>query len=300
MNRLASVTQYSSPIRRRARSLRRVLGASVAQGLYPTAPIVPAYWWDGHPNFGDALTPWLLPRYGLLPVHTAPERAKLVGVGSILEQMPEDFAGVIWGSGLLRGARCRFPGARVLALRGNLTRQQLGLSVTPALGDPGILVSRHLARRAVRWRLGIVPHGVHANDPHVARLAARSPGDVRIVNVARTPGRVISEIAACEAIVSTSLHGLVVADSFGIPAAWTVLSPGLWGEDFKFRDYESVMTPGTTRRVTVDSHTTHRDLLAAATSADEECTQRSMSELEASIAEIHAVEGFPLSAWRRR
>ena len=41
----------------------------------------------------------------------------------------------------------------------------------------------------------------------------------------------------CEAIVSSSLHGLVIAESFGIRSTWMKLSENLAGGEFKFHDY---------------------------------------------------------------
>jgi len=50
---------------------------------------------------------------------------------------------------------------------------------------------------------------------------------------------VVAEISKCEAVLSSSLHGLVVADSFGIPNRRAVASDLLTGGDYKFRDYYS-------------------------------------------------------------
>lgn len=44
---------------------------------------------------------------------------------------------------------------------------------------------------------------------------------------------------ACKYIISSSLHGLICADSICIPNRWIKLSE-LLGSDFKFHDYYSV------------------------------------------------------------
>ena len=72
-----------------------------------------------------------------------------------------------------------------------------------------------------------------------SQFADRYPAQVTVINVRRHPSAVIRDIASCGAILSSSLHGLVVADSYGIPAAWTSGSPPLTGGDFKFQDYAS-------------------------------------------------------------
>ena len=58
--------------------------------------------------------------------------------------------------------------------------------------------------------------------------------------VGRDPLEVIREIATCERIVSSSLHGLVTADAFGIPRRWQ-LSERVRGAAFKFRDYAAAL-----------------------------------------------------------
>jgi len=84
----------------------------------------------------------------------------------------------------------------------------------------------------------------------VQRFTARDPTEVRLIDAGGSVDSVVREIAACAVIASISLHGLVIADSFGIPASWFGLEPGLWGGSFKFQDYESVVTPGRSRRRT--------------------------------------------------
>ena len=168
-------TAYDSVPRRRVRALARLVRPVLTPAFYPTVGVTPAYWWDGHPNFGDALTPWLFERYGRIAVHSHPRVARVAGVGSILEQLAPDFSGTVWGSGLLYGERCDLPQARYAAVRGHLTRRVQGIVHPVALGDPGLLVSRHASRPRQRWALGLVPHGMHHEHPDVQRFAATPP-----------------------------------------------------------------------------------------------------------------------------
>lgn len=221
--------------------------------MYPTAPVARAFWFDGIANFGDALTPWLLRRGGVIPLLATASTADVAGVGSILEMLPEEFEGAVWGSGSLRGEAMELSAARFLAVRGELTKELVRGAAKAALGDPGILVSRFMKRPQRRWRVGVVPHHMHEDDPLWARLAASAPGEVKVINVRRGPSAVLRDIASCEVVLSTSLHGLITADAFGIPAVWTRREPDLWGGQFKFDDYESALTPGRTRLVSIDS-----------------------------------------------
>ncbi len=53
------------------------------------------------------------------------------------------------------------------------------------------------------------------------------------------PSAVIKQIAECECIVSSSLHGLIIADSLGIPNIHVKVTNNLLGDGFKFDDYYS-------------------------------------------------------------
>ena len=241
------VMSYSSPLRRRARQARRFAIAATRGRMWRGGVVVPAFWWDGHPNFGDDMTPWLLPHYGLAAAYRSATASRMAGIGSILEFLPEDWDGVVWGSGLMEERAHPLPQARFLAVRGDLTRELAGVKEPVALGDPGLLMARHVRRPKPKWDVGIVPHGHHRQHEGLAELARTGGERVRVVNVHQGAAAAVREIAACKAVITTSLHGLVTADSYGIPAAWTTLDPPLGGGDFKFRDYETALTPGRTR-----------------------------------------------------
>lgn len=201
---------------------------------------VRAFWYYNPHNVGDHLTPWLLPRYGLIPHLTSTRRAQFAAVGSVLQWLPADFSGAVWGSGLILDTAHPLPRARFLAVRGSLTAQRVGAPASTPLGDPGLLLSRHVARAPTRWTLGLVPHLTHQADPTVRAVAAAYPNEVLLVDVRQRPEVVAQQLSQCGAVVSSSLHGLVIADSFGIPAAWFSAATPLLGGTFKFADYETV------------------------------------------------------------
>jgi hypothetical protein len=61
-----------------------------------------------------------------------------------------------------------------------------------------------------------------------------------IIDVTRPPLEVIAAIAGCERIISSSLHGIVVADAFGLPRRWETFDR-VQGRGFKFHDYSSAL-----------------------------------------------------------
>ena len=47
----------------------------------------------------------------------------------------------------------------------------------------------------------------------------------------------IDDICSCEAIVSSSLHGIIIADAYEIPNVWISLDENHPDDNFKFKDY---------------------------------------------------------------
>ena len=198
-----------------------------------------AYWYRGRSNFGDALTEFLLANLGVTPQECEPAEAELVIVGSILQHLPDGWAGTVCGAGLMHGdSRIDLSNADVLALRGTLTAARVTCSPGRrpiVFGDPGLLVSRFVTQPTAKYDLGIVPHWSDT------RLRERYPHG-RLIDVNQPPAQVVSEIASCERVISSSLHGVVVADAFGVPRQAELFPQAcIDGGDFKFRDYGSAL-----------------------------------------------------------
>ncbi|WP_254511227.1 polysaccharide pyruvyl transferase family protein [Anatilimnocola floriformis] len=209
----------------------------------PTSTIN-AFWWRAE-NFGDCLTETLLNHYGLGVQHAHPYFAQLIGVGSILERVPQGFAGYVLGAGLLHEhSRCELPEAKLLAVRGPLTWERAGRPQGCLFGDPGLL-ARQLLQQAPkkRYKLGVVLHYADQQTAAFQELAAAHPSDVLLIDVRRSPADVIHAIDSCDGIVSSSLHGLIVADALQIPCAWKSAGEVL-GHGFKFADHaQAVKSP---------------------------------------------------------
>lgn len=190
------------------------------------------WWWrlrDGRTNFGDELGPAILARLGYRPRRVPVGDAELVACGSILHMLTSPKT-ALWGAGMMRPGRLDCRPGRILALRGRSTAAQLGADGVP-LGDPGLLASALWARPTVRHRLGVVPHYI---DDY-----PRPAADV-VIDVTRPVDEVIAAIGSCATIASSSLHGLVVAESYGIPTM-RLPHPKVGGGDFKFVDYLSAL-----------------------------------------------------------
>lgn len=199
----------------------------------------------GHGNFGDKVTPLLLKHAGVPVEWAPPEHAELIGVGSILEKVPETFRGTIWTTGFMHESSLgAFPNARVLALRGKLTRERVTCAVPEAitLGDAGVVCADLAPAVSKKHKLGIIPHFVDIADPFVKALADSSR-DVRVIDICAETFEVMRSAAECQHIISSSLHGLILADSLGIPNRWMELNRGVeivTGARFKYHDYYGV------------------------------------------------------------
>lgn len=199
---------------------------------------IPAYWHAPH-NVGDALTPWIIEKISGRPVrkvqHNRPVPKYFV-TGSILI-LANGFC-TVWGAGIAWAhARIRSD-AKILAVRGPLSRDRAragGAHCPDVLGDPALLLPRlykpntELPRRAV----GVVPHLV---DFELARRRY-SGSDVLVIDVRDGPERVIDQIFSCERIVSSSLHGLIIATAYGAACRWAEFSDKVIGDGTKFVDF---------------------------------------------------------------
>lgn len=279
---------YTGRSRRASRGAARALADLTTVGLHPSAPVVRAYWWEETKNFGDLLTPLVLRRLGVLAVRSSLRSATAVGIGSLLQQLPATFAGALWGTGGILDEPLDLPQARAIALRGELTRAHLGDPPVAALGDPGLLLRRFLAPRAKRYDIGVVVHYAHENDAGLAALTARSPGGVTRIGVRRSPLAVARDIASCRVILTTSLHGLILADAFAIPALWVRMPTALYGNDFKFRDHETVARPAADRGVDWAEIDSLREVPVRAVAADARAIETACATLTASVVQLVA------------
>lgn len=244
--------------------------ASLIESKFTKQKLATAYWCN-YNNAGDQMTPRLLRHYGYIPYCVDPSEASIASVGSILEHLPDDFSGKIIGSGfMIDESRMDFEKAEILGVRGKLTLRAIKSAPKNAvLGDPGALADRLVPRNLEeRHAIGIIPHYIDASNPIIAKLVQENRGNLKFIDIATSNAhKVLREIASCQSILSSSLHGLIFADSLGKPSGW-FSAPNLEGKDFKFRDYYSVFEEemptclqltNSTNLMELERHTKRRD-----------------------------------------
>ena len=242
--------------------LRKIIGSVVKKN----DPIRLFYYnSSGIENFGDQLNIPLIQKYSCRKVLEAPsDKAEYVCIGSLLEQFlsTDGFPQLnkkpvtIWGAGFIAargdhpfincsGPECFKRPVVVKAVRGKLSLDRIrsmGIDTEKiVLGDPGLLAVSLFNEKPVQkqFRIGIIAHYVDQKEQVLDRLQKRLSGS-KIISITDSPQKVISEIRSCEVIISSAMHGLIIADGLGIPNIRAKISDKLTGGDYKFKDYYSV------------------------------------------------------------
>lgn len=187
-------------------------------------------------NFGDLLGPGIVERIVAArgdAERTAPA-GRVLTVGSVLH-MAQD-GDVVWGTGKNGKVVEEEHKAQILdvrAVRGPLTAGWLsdrGFEVPEVYGDPALLLPTlypeltALSTEKTRARV-LVP------NLHDAATWSHHPDTVSPIGPWRD---IVETIVTSETVVASSLHGVIVAEAFGIPVAHVASSTE---PDFKFRDY---------------------------------------------------------------
>lgn len=224
-------------------------------------------YWDVVSNFGDLLSPfivnkilkgkyqivhkntcrstylqWLKVIFKLiLHYHKAdtidflrPYEKSLFAIGSILTYANKK--SIIWGTGFMN-ENDDYAGGIVRALRGHLSNKKVmerGGKGCDVFGDPALLLPLFVSpSHDKKYSLCIIPHISEYN------AFKQKYGDIyRVIDLnSKNIEEVVAQITSCKAVLSTSLHGIVVAHAYGIPAIWIKATDV--NNDFKFQDYFS-------------------------------------------------------------
>jgi hypothetical protein len=213
-------------------------------------PTSKVFYWDDKANFGDEIGPWIIERISKRKVNNVRKNKNEVGlmtVGSIVQQI--DRPGMtIWGSGIIREygrAKCLelsvLKPKAITAVRGRLTRDflknKLGWDVPEIFGDPALLMPRYFNPPKLKYGITLCPHYVH-----YTAFKETLGEQFEVIDVTTGVESVVSKIAGSTTVLSTSLHGIIIAQAYGIPWVWIRMNDAhLLGGDFKFEDFFSIL-----------------------------------------------------------
>lgn len=220
--------------------------------------------WEGD-NYGDVLSPALIEElsgakvrlcgkpFNLIEAFSAvakdvltlstkrtrrillPWQDSLLGIGSVLSWGGGGES--VWGSGFMNEFE-EFKGGRVFAVRGPRTAAKLkesGFQSTEVFGDPALLLPLWLEPAAKKVHdVSIMPHWTEVDEFKERFGQVYNVIDPRSRDIVE----VTKQITESEYILSTSLHGIIVAHAYGIPALW-IKKGYIHTDGFKFDDYFS-------------------------------------------------------------
>lgn len=196
-----------------------------------------------HENLGDYLSKvvveWMLEKRGLSMDSNVEKTKCLYAVGSILGFGFQD--ATVWGSGLLRkenAYRLVRQKLDIRAVRGPVTRNillSMGVNCPNCYGDPAILMPLIYNNNKVvkKYKVSVILHHTSTMRQNLEKL--NSDG-VHYIEILTTDFKsFIDEILSSETIISSALHGIILAESYGIPVVY--LKDSMPGQDLKFNDW---------------------------------------------------------------
>lgn len=186
-------------------------------------------------NFGDMITPKIF-QYFNIPFEYS-GNCEVISTGSIARYTSKNANTLVLGSGIISRTDKLSSTAIWKFVRGPMTRNRViecGGECPTIYGDPGLLLPLMCDESKKKYDVGIVPHQI---DFEIAKT--RFP-TYRVINLTTNdPFTTAKEITECRSIISSSLHGIICAHAYGIPAAWIKSFNSLKGDGVKFEDYYS-------------------------------------------------------------
>ncbi|MGI6103467.1 MAG: polysaccharide pyruvyl transferase family protein [Patescibacteria group bacterium] len=194
-------------------------------------------WVPKRNNWGDVLAPLLIETLsGQPPVFSREANGRCLTVGSLITPDGLRTGDHIWGSGMLKRADISQTLELTFhAVRGPISRELLrdqGWEVPEVYGDPALLmpfILKAAPTKHTQRTIGIVPHLTVPTESVAALSHVRA--DIRVIDVTVGVENFIRELVQCDVVLSSSLHGIIAAEAYGIPAAWVELHQPLEGLD---------------------------------------------------------------------
>lgn len=131
----------------------------------------------------------------------------------------------------------------IISVRGPLTRKVLldkGIDCPQKYGDPVLLLPLFYSPNVEKkYKIGVIPHYRTENNQVVNKLIEDENNLFIDMSSYNDWKEIIDQITSCEMIISESLHGLIVSETYGIPCVWVEFNKHNyeWNWEFKFLDF---------------------------------------------------------------
>lgn len=245
-------------------------------------------WWSGEDNLGDSLSvvvfDWCLSRRNI-EVNDG-RNVHLMAIGSLIGGAR--FDAVIWGSGLMNALNLtnlikhrRYVKYDIRAVRGPITRDFLikaGYDCPESYGDPAILMPFIYTpnKNEKKYEVSLI---LHHQSKYTEVDSKVNLLDIHTVNYKRF----IDDLCASKCVVSSSLHGIILAETYGIPAIF--LNQGISDQSMKFLDWY---------------YSTGRTNIKMASSVSEALKMKPMELPDLSKMQEELIRVFPYDLWEKR
>lgn len=202
-------------------------------------------------NWGDYVNlvlAGLISNKKVFPYQYVTSKETIAMMGSILPWAIDENT-IVWGSGCLDSNDSLWESVdkpkRVLAVRGPLTRDVLlknGIDCPEIYGDPALLFPRYYSPQIEKkYQYGVILHvSTDITESILSKVESMYGNSVLLINPKKLNhwNEFIDSILFCENILSSSLHGIIIADAYHIPNVWiSVTNKEHPDNNFKFKDY---------------------------------------------------------------
>ena len=209
-------------------------------------------------NWGDRLNKYLLDKITGKNTHIIhinhldyinkiasffPDKPIFTAIGSVMHFVPD--GAFVWGTGCIYNSKnFNFNPSAILSVRGPLTAEVIsskGFSKPELYGDPALVLQKYIDKnvfyRKKEFKIGVIPH---QNEKHLLAVTELiKKHELYFIDIEGEIDAVIDDVARCDYVFSSSLHGLILSDILDIPNTWVRFFEHFPGENFKFNDYYS-------------------------------------------------------------
>lgn len=215
------------------------------------------YYFDRVDNMGDLLNKNIYEKLFNSFELVSPKKSDFLMIGSILHNLfgEKTFFSFlkkpvcILGAGFIQPSDKKDVFVRPLkikGLRGKISKKRLedqGFNVKKAvLGDWGLITSILFPQENIKkkFKVGIIPHYIDKPLKEVSTLKNKYKNS-KVLDITKEPISFIKDLLECETIISSAMHGLILADSYNIPnLRISFKGSKVLGGDYKFNDYYSI------------------------------------------------------------